>query len=188
MCILLGHVIVTSFNTQPPEGGCPRHQLVKADGGEVSTHSRPKAAAASVIELESEPLFQHTAARRRLRCLSPHCFANRMFQHTAARRRLPPAAATPAAATPVSTHSRPKAAACADRGCRPKNRGFNTQPPEGGCPVGDRLTVWHWMFQHTAARRRLPFLFCLCSFYLEFQHTAARRRLLQNHRLSNQIS
>ena len=36
--------------------------------------------------------------------------------------------------------------------------GFNTQPPEGGC---DRLLTDQQiqnMFQHTAARRRLPIL------------------------------
>ena len=79
-------------------------------------------------------------------------------------------------------------------------RCFNTQPPEGGCEValGDLPEVY--VFQHTAARRRLPqrnhtadtgawvsthsrpkaaassaapIIFCR----LKFQHTDARRRL-----------
>ena len=77
------------FNTQPPEGGC--------DQGD--THG------ASVT------MFQHTAARRRLRIYFSQ----------------------PAPQGLVSTHSRPKAAARAIPTfcCAPC--GFNTQPPEGGC-------------------------------------------------------
>ena len=35
-------------------------------GANVSTHSRPKAAGEVFKEMENEPEFQHTAARRRL--------------------------------------------------------------------------------------------------------------------------
>ena len=57
--------------------------------------------------------------------------------------------------SPVSTHSRPKAAAFC---CR---------------------NVWHLIekFQHTAARRRLLIALWLCMKGIKFQHTAARRRL-----------
>ena len=54
----------------------------------VSTRSRPKAAELTEEELQSAPLFQHAAARRRLivieTCLHPLVG----FQHAAARRRL----------------------------------------------------------------------------------------------------
>ena len=122
--------------------------------------------------------FQHTAARRRLpriarrlaRC--PRCFNTQ-----------PPEGGCPEdVALPnivrVSTHSRPKAAA--DNNCvwqffsirfqhtaarrrlpaaasaaSALAKGFNTQPPEGGC---ETLILWllnYPQFQHTAARRRL---------------------------------
>ena len=78
-----------SFNTQPPEGGC--------------------------IGLYSPFLgltrFQHTAARRRLHQDMIRHYLSLMFQHTAARRRLPEQTAAIDKALPVSTHSRPKAAA-----------------------------------------------------------------------------
>ena len=79
---------IRSFNTQPPEGGClPRahpfnkllwfqhtaarrrllaRTLIFIDGDDVSTHSRPKAAAANVASWLTAWPFQHTAARRRL--------------------------------------------------------------------------------------------------------------------------
>ena len=77
----------------------------------VSTHSRAKAAARS-RRLESlVPLFQHTAARRRLH-FAPSSRSNLMkFQHTAARRRLQSAVDF----------------------CGHKAFCFNTQPREGGC-------------------------------------------------------
>ena len=76
------------FNTQPPEGGwIPSSK--------------------SLIGL---PMFQHTAARRRLVMDKWTEFNNRLFQHTAARRRLGTRHADVFAPTKVSTHSRPKAA------------------------------------------------------------------------------
>ena len=54
------------FNTQPPEGGCPADRAFAASGN-VSTHSRPKAAANAKYKSASTTKFQHTAARRRLR-------------------------------------------------------------------------------------------------------------------------
>ena len=123
-----------SFNTQPPEGGC----LKKA------------------IKSSTKVLFQHTAARRRLR--PKYAVELQLldeFQHTAARRRLLPFNEDPVTFTIVSTHSRPKAAAIyfpfllsfsnVSTHSRPKAAattasksniatiGFNTQPPEGGC-------------------------------------------------------
>ena len=122
----------------------------------VSTHSRPKAAAATAIEREAKVLrFQHTAARRRLhnprRDIDNPC----LFQHTAARRRLHVCAIEIHLPSMVSTHSRPKAAA--PRGLRPNflRYGFNTQPPEGGCIFVHIRLRGIIQFQHTAARRRL---------------------------------
>ena len=55
-----------SFNTQPPEGGWMSH----------------------IFRLVLFPLFQHTAARRRLGWLEYQSKHFEQFQHTAARRRL----------------------------------------------------------------------------------------------------
>ena len=85
---LSGHQ--TSFNTQPPEGGCVKVATISQEAlafqhtaarrrlrlyqricqvtKQVSTHSRPKAAAWFILYLAPHQiLFQHTAARRRLR-------------------------------------------------------------------------------------------------------------------------
>ena len=142
---------IESFNTQPPEGGWGL-DFVQWCAVEVSTHSRPKAAEVSGLKNADGSLFQHTAARRRLRggagllarlAVSTHSRPKaagghvaalarvRRFQHTAARRRLASKTPPPHGARRVSTHSRPKAAGTA---ClRPiPTRCFNTQPPEGG--------------------------------------------------------
>ena len=97
-----------SFNTQPPEGGCPDGLFIELTS-DVSTHSRPKAAAFDVLLSASAYLFQHTAARRRLaHGTSAHIHSSK-FQHTAARRRLLNHRISRWDIW-VSTHSRPKAA------------------------------------------------------------------------------
>ena len=146
----------------------------------------------------TEPMFQHTAARRRLVLHSEGYLIAPRFQHTAARRRLADIDQT--SDQPIS---------------------FNTQPPEGGWDSGDFWPVidldvsthsrpkaaggngtkeisWAWVSTHSrpkaaggeadiyqaaadvsthsrpkAAGRRKVSL-CACSM---FQHTAARRRL-----------
>ncbi len=55
----------------------------------------------------------------------------------------------------VSTHSRPKAAGIAKCNGNPLEKGFNTQPPEGGWRQETLMWVISRRFQHTAARRRL---------------------------------
>ena len=80
---------------------------------------------------------------------------------------------------PVSTHSRPKAAA-REAGMEARvDHSFNTQPPEGGCFGAVCLNQLFAWFQHTAARRRLRYADTLALYAAVFQHTAARRRLLQ---------
>ena len=83
-----------------------------------------------------------------------NCFS--VFQHTAARRRLVKQDGFSKWTNPVSTHSRPKAAAI-------------------------RLSCYmaSGLFQHTAARRRLlQDSHGGLAISKSFQHTAARRRLL----------
>ena len=164
----------TCFNTQPPEGGWPpKAELILRI--KVSTHSRPKAAADSAKNSSTLPVFQHTAARRRLAASRKVLYLNGSF------------------------NTQPPEGGCCPEGLKPfRKHGFNTQPPEGGwsCLCRQSLNV---LFQHTAARRRLlkipmPCLRCKCfntqppeggcrgmllseSWRKLFQHTAARRRL-----------
>ena len=56
-------------------------------------------------------VFQHTAARRRLRFIYADCCRNARFQHTAARRRLQVIDYEKFKGLSVSTHSRAEAAA-----------------------------------------------------------------------------
>ena len=77
------------FNTQPREGGCKRSKMI-----EKTYH-----------------LFQHTAARRRLRCIT-------IVKYLILK---------------VSTHSRAKAAANDFPAHFRIILSFNTQPREGGC-------------------------------------------------------
>ena len=169
-----------SFNTQPPEGGCrqPNPQQYERDQFQhtaarrrlrprlpaarhfrnVSTHSRPKAAAAALCGAMSGRAFQHTAARRRLLSASRAQAHQFKFQHTAARRRLHNRVAPDAVVGAVSTHSRPKAAACRKTLAGLRCRRFNTQPPEGGCGIDieefEREMVSTHSRPKAAARRR----------------------------------
>ena len=99
----------------------------------VSTHSRPKAAARTDQLVGFPPLFQHTAARRRLPSYVSKAKKDEGFQHTAARRRLLSMFDVAHTASLVSTHSRPKAAALFYKLLFLVTFCFNTQPPEGGC-------------------------------------------------------
>ena len=100
-----------SFNTQPREGGC----------------------SLLVAQKIVQALFQHTAARRRLR----ECFCAlgcaMVFQHTAARRRLPVAGFLGFSEAEMFQHT------AARRRLHDRQR---------------RRDTWRG-FQHTAARRRL---------------------------------
>ena len=57
----------------------------------------------------------------------------------------------------VSTHSRPKAAGPTVAERETAKMGFNTQPPEGGWSFDWIFKPANFLFQHTAARRRLDF-------------------------------
>ena len=101
-----------------------------------------------------------------------------VFQHTAARRRLANHNKYSLLHSPVSTHSRPKAAGPDPLVHKSPSNGFNTQPPEGGWPRVVEHAAHFFGFQHTAARRRLAYTLPLPLMTVLFQHTAARRRLV----------
>ena len=125
----------TSFNTQPPEGGCHknthpargmclfqhtaarRRLLIKLNvqslDDAVSTHSRPKAAAKWALAKSPRPVVSTHSRPKAAAPVPGPCTC-------------PPV---------VSTHSRPKAAAQTPNNERNHERCFNTQPPEGGCAL-----------------------------------------------------
>ena len=120
------------FNTQPPEGGCLQPSAA-AIGRHVFQHTAARRRLrALILILTVAQMFQHTAARRRLRVTIFNFYRLISFQHTAARRRLH----TPS--TRLASSLR-----------------FNTQPPEGGCRHDCQKEFHDRQFQHTAARRRL---------------------------------
>ena len=128
------HSKLSGFNTQPPEGGCQsfgRSQFI-----DNCFNTQPPEGGCYSLEtyISNRHQFQHTAARRRLRCThSDLCITNLCFntqppeggctpnfptlksyfwfQHTAARRRLQYILILHKYFVYVSTHSRPKAAA-----------------------------------------------------------------------------
>ena len=121
----------------------------------VSTHSRPKAAAASQVWIKRQgQVSTHSRPKAAAAALDFCDGGGGVSTHSR-----PKAAAHAyllgAAKLQVSTHSRPKAAAHRLARSAPGGRCFNTQPPEGGCPWRERRAACFLMFQHTAARRRL---------------------------------
>ena len=136
-----------------------RHKTAPvADTGKVSTHSRPKAAAPAAMRFLRLALSFNTQPPEGGCLWLGGCGERReLFQHTAARRRLRAQPSSSILASVVSTHSRPKAAAnlrcsvniikqtfqhtAARRRLLSRHpptlhgQSFNTQPPEGGCGI-----------------------------------------------------
>ena len=118
------------FNTQPPEGGCWTAVTGKPNWKCFNTQP-PEGGCYKSASIHIKFKFQHAAARRRLAADALSC-----------------------AIGFVSTRSRPKAAGPWSV-FWPWWAGFNTQPPEGGC-MRRRWRLRARLFQHAAARRRLP--------------------------------
>ena len=98
------------FNTQPPEGGC-FVKLKDVSVGDVSTHSRPKAAESNLYNHHScIQVSTHSRPKAAVQLLADCLYSYLQFQHTAARRRLK-----------------------SFRFVFGFDMCFNTQPPEGGC-------------------------------------------------------
>ena len=113
-----GHAgICQDVSTHSRPKAAAEYALVILCDDAVSTHSRPKAAAASPCSRSSMMGFQHTAARRRLRGSGDGGGSGNGF------------------------NTQPPEGGCirADK-IRIPIVGFNTQPPEGGC--GSRWSAW----------------------------------------------
>ena len=100
-----------------------------------------------------------------------------LFQHTAARRRLAIELTSQDFSVNVSTHSRPKAAGYIAINRLTHQKGFNTQPPEGGWPSEIRQQS-NVFFVSTHSRPKAAGSQAKSTYIISlFQHTAARRRL-----------
>ena len=103
---------------------------------QVSTHSRPKAAARDKLcTLDITQSFNTQPLEGGCSVATTAQNKNGKFQHTAARRRLLSHIDWMRARYKVSTHSRSKAAASKGRGYGNSLTSFNTQPLEGGCAL-----------------------------------------------------
>ena len=147
--------IIFSFNTQPPEGGWVQAAFDVDKEGSFNTQPPEGGWRYWAALLDIEAVSTHSRPKAAGLNLMRGGF-EALFQHTAARRRLDER----------------------DR-INGEFASFNTQPPEGGWPLGADARHRRFGFQHTAARRRLDIRAHdrACRALL-FQHTAARRRLV----------
>ena len=128
------HLVKNSVSTHSRPKAAALPQRENALRYNVSTHSRPKAAASAYEFLKGLNLVSTHSRPKAAAAQSYH--GNLYFD--------------------VSTHSRPKAAADIIPFFAIFPTCFNTQPPEGGCSNLCYIYSRNHLFQHTAARRRLP--------------------------------
>ena len=209
------------FNTQPPEGGWRNTRRISWIAKIVSTHSRPKAAGCIHSNIKAEcAVSTHSRPKAAGWVRDGGGQGGRVSTHSR-----PKAAGeiTKAMCKDYASFNTqpPEGGWTITAIITFYASSFNTQPPEGGWPqnyfyqhsikvsthsrpkaAGPPLSTksaFHFMFQHTAARRRLDLASCLSVFVrcfntqppeggwhasallaklnILFQHTAARRRL-----------
>ena len=186
------------FNSQPLEGGCVFFAVPHIVGF-VSTHSRSKAAARTVLCSRGQTAFQLTAARRRLprhgmgwparsirfnsQPLEGGCKrcplrlrSEARFQLTAARRRLRNTRVFAPKHAGVSTHSRSKAAACPDTSCTTASLPFQLTAARRRLQDSRDNYITRSLFQLTAARRRLRHSSCSRRIKVRFVSTHSRSK------------
>ena len=167
----------------------------------VSTHSRPKAAERRKDGALPDRVFQHTAARRRLKyhlrqrltsllfqhtaarrrlivTISTLRFASIGFQHTAARRRLTHKKQEKRLNLKVSTHSRPKAAERAPRTKSGRWPVSTHSRPKAADPSCSPPTSVYLVSTHSRPKAADSPISAHAAIF-GFQHTAARRRLIR---------
>ena len=174
---VLGGRIGWSFNTQPPEGGCLSFVSAPNHVG-VSTHSHPKVAACRDVgffiqhgvSTHSHPKVAASGVRLTLP-------TRHRFQHTATRRWLPGNTLPPALVQRGFNTQPPEGGCLSASTVHSTKQCFNTQPPEGGCCNAELPTPTLRPFQHTATRRWLHNTSLDLLKHIMFQHTATRRWL-----------
>ena len=122
-----------SFNTQPPEGGWFQTAREKQPMYEFQhTAARRRLAGAALVKVNQDIVSTHSRPKAAGCCITMTGVKLLRFQHTAARRRLGFSLPLISLCQLVSTHSRPKAAGFTVTQPLTKIVSFNTQPPEGG--------------------------------------------------------
>ena len=171
-----GGGLLQGFNTQPPEGGWARAYLQQiADTLFQHTAARRRLAR----RVGRDPLFiwfQHTAARRRLVSRQYSQPRQQRFQHTAARRRLEIIGCAVCLFGRFNTQP-PEGGWPMGIERVPFVQGFNTQPPEGGWMPKAISKAVSQGFNTQPPEGGWVGLSASELNRLEFQHTAARRRL-----------
>ena len=123
---------VNCFNTQPPEGGCLRFSALGIRRQLFQHTAARRRLRLRTVRYEVGTWFQHTAARRRLLNSMVSLYRLKRFQHTAARRRLHKSGC--ALLQRQGFNTQPPEGGCHSFSPKYRNLGcFNTQPPEGGC-------------------------------------------------------
>ena len=165
------------FNTQPPEGGCAHRRMCRKTEWLFQHTAARRRLRRSKRHSRPCSLFQHTAARRRLQRIGAVVVVGVRFQHTAARRRLPEIALFVKDNRLFQhTAARRRLRRFILSPCKPYC--FNTQPPEGGCNSCLYETSQFGSFNTQPPEGGCSHIRQDTNMGREFQHTAARRRLL----------
>ena len=167
------------FNTQPPEGGCDRLNVPALLRPSFNTQPPEGGCSVRILTTSHQAVSTHSHPKVAAICLLSKSHQSLGFNTQ------PPEGGCFAqwlgdTINPkVSTHSHPKVAAYPPQAFLTPCVSFNTQPPEGGCKRGDKWRVEIYKFQHTATRRWLPSATAFINSSSLFQHTATRRWLHQ---------
>ena len=142
------------FNTQPPEGGWLR-RWDKSFPTPMFQHTAARRRLGIISKIFGfELLFQHTAARRRLGFFYLMGFSIRVFQHTAARRRLAQSEIKNYKAI-LFQHTAARRRLVDQAVDDDDDEGVSTHSRPKAAGSLYRLKLKSILFQHTAARRRL---------------------------------
>ena len=124
--------------------------------GQVSTHSRPKAAGYILsVGLVYENVSTHSRPKAAGNALNTSESIRSLFQLTAARRRLGQNKPRGRHDLRCFNSQPPEGGWNPDRCDTRPIKSFNSQPPEGGWMLNSRFRQTNEVFQLTAARRRL---------------------------------
>ena len=108
----VSQLLLLKFQHTAARRRLPLSKLNRGELNDVSTHSRPKAAAFVAANFACvEVVSTHSRPKAAASTPKDKVVSDIMFQHTAARRRLLDTVGVPMLMLIVSTHSRPKAAA-----------------------------------------------------------------------------
>ena len=128
---------MASFNTQPPEGGCIMPPPIRGANYEVSTHSRPKAAAQNGFTVDGVSTVS-THSRPKAAADNSNSIIHIQF---------------------CFNTQPPEGGCCTYHSTLHQKRSFNTQPPEGGCPCnGNLISLPLSVSTHSRPKAAAPYI------------------------------